>query len=106
MGHYQLLVFSNPVEGREQEYNDWYTNRHIHDIVKLPGFVSAQRFEVKGEAPHRYLAIYDMECADPLATYDELVGLAGSDAVPMSDALDLAGSQALIYEPISGKVVG
>lgn len=39
-------VHSNPVPGREDEYNDWYTNQHLSDVLASPGFVAAQRFEV------------------------------------------------------------
>jgi len=27
LARYVFAVHSNPVEGREQEYNDWYSNR-------------------------------------------------------------------------------
>jgi hypothetical protein len=67
MATYRLLVLSNPVEGREDEYNDWYTDRHLGDIVSLDGFVAAQRFRFvrprrPGQEPeYRYLAIYEVE---------------------------------------------
>ena len=38
-----LLVLSNAVEGKEDEFNDWYSNVHLHDGVKVPGFVAAVR---------------------------------------------------------------
>ena len=34
MVQYRFLVFSNPIEGREEEYEDWYTNQHISDVVR------------------------------------------------------------------------
>jgi hypothetical protein len=40
------LVFSNPVPGMEDEFNEWYSDRHVHEIVRVPGYVSAQRFRV------------------------------------------------------------
>jgi len=67
---YQFLVLSNPVEGREDEYNDWYTNQHLDDILKLPGAVAAKRFKLtdvqRAEPPHeyKYLAVYDIETDD------------------------------------------
>jgi len=39
-----LIVFTNPVEGRDDEYNDWYTNTHLPDVLKIPGITGAQRF--------------------------------------------------------------
>jgi hypothetical protein len=39
-----LLVFSNPVPGKEQEYNDWYDDvRAPRNVVAMPGFVNGQR---------------------------------------------------------------
>ena len=58
-----MVVMSNVVPGREDEFNDWYTNEHIIDVVeKLPGFVSAQRYELSPvqieQKIFRYMAIY------------------------------------------------
>src|SRR5690606_19186746 len=54
--NYAYVVLSNPVPGRDQEYNDWYSNRHLADVVAVPGFVSAQRFRLVDpeaeDAPH------------------------------------------------------
>jgi hypothetical protein len=41
---YYFLVFSNPVAGKEAEYNDWYEHIHAPVVIDGPGFVSAQRF--------------------------------------------------------------
>src|ERR1700704_107863 len=49
---YYYLVFSNPVAGREDEYNKWYDTQHAQDVVAVPGFVTAQRF-VASETPLR-----------------------------------------------------
>lgn len=40
---YYHLVFSNPVAGKEDEYNSWYDQQYIPDVVAVPGFVSGQR---------------------------------------------------------------
>ncbi len=45
MAKHILVVMSNPVSpDREAEYNDWYTSRHIPDIVSLPGYAAATRY--------------------------------------------------------------
>ena len=38
-----LLVFSDPVAGREDEYHTWYTETHLPELLTLPGFVAARR---------------------------------------------------------------
>lgn len=91
------LVFSNPVEGREDEYNEWYDEVHLADVQRIPGVVGATRYEYAptrfGEvtAPpttHRYLAVYELEgdADDMLA---ELVKRAGGPDLPLSKALDV-----------------
>jgi hypothetical protein len=92
MASHFLLVQSNPKEGRDAEYNDWYDQVHLHDVIKIPGFVAAQRFRVSGrmngeQPPFEYLAIYEIEAEDvdhALARLSE-----ASEKMVISDAIDL-----------------
>ena len=43
---YVLMVFTNPIPGKEAEYNDFYEHRHMPDVASVPGFVRAQRFKL------------------------------------------------------------
>jgi hypothetical protein len=69
MARHLLLVFSNPVDGREDEYNEWYTHHHLDEILELEGFRRAQRFELADaqmtrdtpSAPYHYLALYEVD---------------------------------------------
>ena len=36
-----LMMITNPVEGREDEFNDWYDNRHVPDVGALDSTVNA-----------------------------------------------------------------
>jgi hypothetical protein len=67
---YVMLVFANPVPGREVEFNEWYTNTHMGDLVQLPGWMGAQRFRIITSVTprpsvagysHGYLIIWDLE---------------------------------------------
>ena len=53
-------------ETRDTEFNDWYDNVHIPDMLKLPVVVAATRYKRKdskvGEA--KYLSIYELETDD------------------------------------------
>ena len=40
------IVFSNPAEGKDDEFNDWYDNVHIPDLLAIPGMLSAQRYKL------------------------------------------------------------
>src|ERR1700730_8530892 len=41
---YVYLVMSDPLPGREFDFNDGYQNMHMGDLVQLPGWTGAQRF--------------------------------------------------------------
>lgn len=107
MSSYLFMVMSNPVEGREEEYNNWYSNQHIQDLVKVPGIVSAQRFRITDPAAAsswRYLAVYQVETSDLEATMKEITARAGTPAMVMSDALDTTTSASFIFSPITERV--
>jgi hypothetical protein len=70
---YVYLVFANPIPGKEAEFNDWYTNTHMGDLVQLPGWMGAQRFRIVTTVQprptiagygHGYLMIWDLEETD------------------------------------------
>lgn len=93
MTNYRCIVMSNPVPGREDEYNDWYDNRHMDDVLSIPGFVRVQRFEyaasLSGESSgFKYLSIYEIDSDDIVKTIDELTAAAGTSRLPISEALD------------------
>jgi hypothetical protein len=41
-----VLLSTNPVDGREQEFNDWYDNVHIPDCLGTSGFVAGTRYKL------------------------------------------------------------
>jgi hypothetical protein len=43
---YAYLVMSDPLPGREFDFNDGYQNMHMGDLVQLPGWTGAQRFRL------------------------------------------------------------
>lgn len=88
-----LVVMTNPVEGREDEYNEWYSGQHLADVLAVEGFVAAQRFEfaeskLSRKPPARYLAIY--EVADDKRELAEkiLLDVAETEAMPISSSMD------------------
>ena len=80
MPHSKYIVFTEPKAGQDDAYNDWYDNIHLAEVIAVEGFVAAQRFkivDVTGNAPgaSRYLAIYEIEAADPRAVIDRLMAI-------------------------------
>lgn len=104
MAGYKFLVLTNAVAGQEDEYNDWYTNRHLADIVAIPGFSAAQRFIVRlvkmGEIAQKYLAIYEMDVPDLASAREALIRIAGTE-MEISPALDGDSIVTGLFEPRS-----
>ncbi len=109
MGKYRLIVLSEPVEGREAEYNDWYNNQHLADVVAVPGFSAGQRFKLvqlcEGEFKQRYLAIYEIEADDYAGAVQEMQSRAGTPAMVVSEALDSGNVAFGVFEECSPRVV-
>lgn len=110
MAQYRFIALSNAVEGREDEFNDWYDNRHIHDVLTIPGFKQAQRgvwdseILANGQAPtHRHIAIYEFESDNLAETLGHFFTRAGTEQMPISDAMATDAMPA-IYR-VTGPVV-
>jgi hypothetical protein len=84
-----LYVESHPsAPERLDEYNTWYNDTHLPEVVALEGFVSARRFEpVDADGP--FVAIYEIDAADPSAALANLGKAAGSGQLNMSDVLQM-----------------
>lgn len=101
-----LVVLTNPMPGKEDAYNDWYSNIHIKEIVQIPGFVSAQRFKLNeaqmgAAGPHQYLAIYEME--DNAAAAVEALVKARPD-LTQTDAMDRSNLLSQVFTAVTDKV--
>jgi hypothetical protein len=108
MAKFKLVVMTDPKAGREDEYNDWYTNQHLADVVAVPGFRSAQRFKLNDgmgfEHRNRYLAIYEIESDDPQEALAEMFRRRGTPAMVVSESLDLDKASVGLFEPCSSVV--
>lgn len=106
MTKHVLLVFTDPVEGKEEEYNSWYNDIHLGEVLETDGFVRAQRFEVAdlmpGVTDHSYVAIYELETEDPKAAMAALTGAAGN--FTMTDAIDLSAASMSLASQVSDLV--
>lgn len=67
-----MLIHSNPIAGKEKEYNEWYDKVHLPEIAAVEGVKAYQRFsfkELNGEKPsHQYLIRLELDSADPMGT--------------------------------------
>jgi len=107
-----FLVFTNPVRGREAEFDDWYEHTHVREVLAVPGVVSAQRYEVApmetpelegapSPAPpeHGFLVAYGLD-RDANEVMAEFLDRMMSGAMELSDALDLGSVAMSVWSPI------
>ena len=64
-----VVVLTEPTEGREAEYNDYYEKLHLDEVLATTLMHSAQRFKLTDKqglaCPLPYLALYEVEADDP-----------------------------------------
>lgn len=84
-----LYVESRPASpDRDAEYNRWYDEVHLGEVVALDGIVSARRFSpVTDDGP--YVAVYELEADDLNSVVKGIMEAATSGGLNMSDALGM-----------------
>ena len=111
---YYFLVFSNPVDGYEKEYNDWYDGQHAADVVSIPGFVSAQRY-VQNELPFfkvidiklpKYLIVYRIVSSDVESVFAEVERRLRTGETYLSPAYNRKNSQSYVYRTLGPALKG
>lgn len=99
--HHLFLAFTNPVPGREAEYNEWQHTVHLPDGLKNPGFVGVKRYRladaqfVSDAGNAAYVNVWEIE-SDNLAETLAEAGRRAADT-PLSDAMDLSSIRTAIY---------
>jgi len=98
MPRFTYTILSRAVPGREEEFADWYANRHLADVLKFPGVVSGRLFRLDFhrvydlDAPQwTLMTIYELECDEPEALINRIRDASGSAEMPATDALTKVG---------------
>jgi len=102
---YKLLVKSNPSSSaKEEDFNKWYDQVHLGQILDLPGFIAAERFifgdtQLRGtpEPTHRYLVIYDIETDDLQSSIAAMRERLGTPRLSVSDTIDTPNAWTEIF---------
>jgi hypothetical protein len=95
---YTMVVYTSPVEGREDEYNKWYDEVHLAEFSALPGVVSGRRYQVPAGKPAAYAAISELTSSpeEVMAAMNDGIK---NGTVHMSDALDPASARTVVLVP-------
>jgi len=96
-----LVVLTEPVEGQETEFNDYYENLHIDEVLATTGWQSGQRFqltdEIGAKCPLPFLAIYEAEADEPEQVLETLAATRPQRA--QSGALNRRTAGAWVFSP-------
>ena len=110
MADHVLVVLTNPIDGDDDAYNEWYTNQHLKEVVAIPGFVAARRFELtdsqlEGFSPssHRYMALYEID-GDPAAAFELLTAEMESGRIVLPESINQETISPWCFAPISERV--
>src|SRR6267142_2655082 len=99
MTAYIQTVLTAPVAGREDEFNRWYADTHLPEMLQVPGFVAGRRYAltaVSAADRSRFLAVYEIETQDLAATLAALA--AAAPTMTVSDAMDQPSTVIELYE--------
>jgi hypothetical protein len=103
MTRYVFVGHSSPVEGREDEYNDWYLQQHLPAMMQCVGVLSVRRFKCadaqlpNAATPYRYLAIYEIETDAAKSFVKDMLERAISGRLPASSS-NAPGSSGVLWE--------
>lgn len=107
MQRYSFLVLTVPFSDTDTEFNRWYDQQHLPDVLDVPGFVEARRFKILdstlagGTTMWRYAAIYEMECEDPQSVLAAMRQRIGTPQMQISHTLDRSKSATFLLAPIA-----
>jgi hypothetical protein len=106
MGRYSYVVLASAHDGREAEFRQWYDERHLDDVRRIPGVIAVQRFNVVHQDANgvdvpqwHSLAIYEIEAEDPKTVLRAISAVSGTEAMPLTPALKRQGMIQVVGEP-------
>jgi hypothetical protein len=95
-----LIVTSRALPGREEEYAAWYKDRHIQDVLSVPGFIEGQLYvgvAADGSQTGEFKGLYQVDGAGPGALLGAL--MANREQMDVSDAIDPASVSFAFLDP-------
>jgi hypothetical protein len=93
-----FLVWSNPLdEASEKEYNAWYNDIHVPEVVEhVSGVTGARRYRVvdlpgaDGAPAHRYLCVWETDTNDAASVAASLQSAIETGKLNMTQAMDVS----------------
>ena len=103
---YEFVVFTKPVPGQDAVFNNWYDHQHMPDVLRVPGFVAAQRFvetfaSPSGASIPRYLIVFTLRSRDIDATNAEIGRRMQQHITILSPAFDMKSGKGAFLLPLA-----
>jgi len=104
-GH-KMVVLAKAAPGRSEDLARWYDERHIPDLLAVPGVLSAERHaytvikQPAGTPEWDFLTIYELAGDDPMAV------LAATAGVAIDDCLESSSTFALVAHSQGRRTTG
>jgi hypothetical protein len=102
-----LVVFTNPTEGRDDDFNDWYSHIHTRDALGFRGSIAQQRFILSKEQVQdfeggaywaKYLALYEVFDAERFV--QEHIDNALTSRMVVENSIDISRLDDFHYYPL------
>lgn len=101
MPRFKMVALTRCIEGREDEFNDWYQNHHLPEICQFAGVLGAQRYKqaaaLQGGDDRNYLAIYDIETEDLGNVLGAIGQASAAGKMTQTEAADRAGAYTVVF---------
>lgn len=106
----KMFVYTNALEGKDEDFNRWYDEIHVPEILKFTKSTAAQRFRLSKAQPEdlpgdpepfRYLAIYEFE-VDSMEAFDSL--MASTEKMDLGNSLDQTSAKLVFYDDLGERV--
>jgi hypothetical protein len=108
MAKFKMISLTTPKPGREAEFHDWYQNTHLPELVSFAELYGAQRYQLvaklMGTDTNPFLAIYDLECDDPMTFLGAMGEASTSGKLTQSDTADMSVNYTALFSEYGERV--
>lgn len=106
MAKVQYLVLASATPGDVAEFDRWYDEEHLEDVVAVEGVTSARRYRISESTPMGMpdfgwtsLAIYEIDAADPQAVLAKITETWYAGGMRTTDTLRMEPLLTAIAKP-------
>lgn len=103
-----ILIRSNPLPGKEAEYNAWYDNVHLPEMLQIEGVKAYQRFALAKDQmndkaqSHKYLIRLEIDSENIPATIARMY--AAHPTMRMEPVADFENLELSVVQTVSEEV--